>query len=662
MLDEHSQPSHLVDRFVEECLCHSKQRHPNIVQLIGVHFPDSDLPIPMIVMEYLPMTLTNCLEKYPCLPPSTERSILLDVATGLEYLHSQTPLIMHRDLTPNNVLLTSHMQAKISDLGQAKILDLSPARRQTTAPGNVCYMPPEALVSMPTYSAKIDVFSFGILILHVATHTWPFRQTVIDPKTHQEKSATEVEKRKKYFEMMYRENPLAALATMCLEDNPDKRPDSAKLVQEIGPTLLSTNTLEMQLALESELNKTQVLKKHIQDVDIQIKAIADEFNRNLLDESSSESALPPVALPPNQSTLADAYIQLQEISIANNTTLTNTGSHELIVAYKFPNNHCRNDLRLTLMRSYSTDSSAEGSMEVIVRAPLSIHFTGTHVRTIEGIKEPWGVAAGRQGEFFVVDSGGRSGVLLYSRGGEALGSFVPSLSRVNMSSPEGYCYYPRGIAVDRDGSFILVDTWCHRIQRFKLSSDRKEAEFKKAAGTTRGNEASEFSSPLGICINRANGDVYVCDKENHRIQVLDSQLQFKRSFGQEGDGLSDFRNPWDIDFDSKGNIYVVDCTHYVVKVFSQNWEYQGEIGGKGHGKGSFDYITSLCIDKHDYIYVTDKSWNCVQVFNPRREFVMQLQLPGVSGKWSSEPLGVAVDDDGFVYVSCKATGCVRIYK
>lgn len=655
LFNEYSGPSDLVDRFVDECLHHSKLRHPNIVQLIGVHFPDTSLPVPTIIMEYLPMTLTQCLDKYPRLPSHMESSMLLDVASGLEYLHNQSPPIMHRDLTPNNVLLTNHMQAKISDLGQAKILDLSPAKKQTTAPGNACYMPPEALVSRPAYSTKIDVFSFGVLILHVSTHEWPFSDTNIDPKTNQMKSATEVEKRKSYFEKMDGDSPLTPLAVMCLDNNPAKRPNATKLVEEISkysPASPFSNALEMELALESKSTKTQMLENHIQEVDIQVRAIVDEFDWSLLSESSSDVTVP---VSPNQSTLADVYIQLQEITSANKSVLACTGSPQLIVGYRSPTNNCKNDLHLSLVRS-STETT-----DVIVRAPLSIHFTGTHIRTIEGIKEPWGLAASSQGQVFVADSSGSNGALLYSRTGELRGSYVQSLIRVGFTSPEGYCYYPRGIAVDGNDGFILADTWCHRIQRFKLSSDLKEAKLDKSAGT-EGNGDEQFKQPRGIRVNKTDGNVYVCDKDNHRIQVLDQQLQFKHSFGKEGDGLSDFRYPLDIDFDSKGNIYIVDCSHYVIKVFTHNWEYQGVIGGKGHGKGTFDYVTSVCIDKHDYIYVTDKVWNCVQVFNPGREFVMQLQLPGISGKWSSESFGITVDDEGFVYVSCKATGCVHVYK
>ena len=654
MYDENNKPSCYIEKFLDECLHHSKIRHPNIVQLIGIHYSDPSYPVPTIVMEYLPMTLTQCLRKYPQLPTHMEGSILLDVASGLDFLHRQSPPIMHRDLTANNVLLTNYMQAKISDLGQAKVLNPFPARRQTTAPGTECYMPLEALTKRPVYNTKIDVFSFGVLILHVSTHEWPFREKSIDPITHQEKPATEVEQRKVHFDKMDKDSLLYQLASACLENDPEKRPNAAKLVKKIGeycPDPPFANTLEMQLALNAESSKAQVLETHLQEVNIQIGTIAENCQNN------SDSA---VMGDGNDALLAEVSTKLHKVTLANTSVLASTDSADLIVKYKHPatKSYGKHSL-LTLSSVQNPSTSVVTNMDICVRAPLSIHFTGTHIRTIDGIREPWGLAAGRQGIF--VACAGYKGVLLYSRLGELCGDYVDTLYMYNRESTRGQCYYPRGIAIDHD-NFILADTWCHRIQRFKLSSDLSEATIEKSAGTW-GNGKNEFNVPIGVRVRKTNGDVYVCDKDNHRIQVLDQQLQFKSNFGKEGEEFNEFRYPMDIDFDSKGNIYVADCGHYAIKIFNENWEYQGEIGKEGCGKGTFHYLTSICIDKYDYLYATDKSWNCIQVFNPDQEFVMQIQLPTVSGgNWSSEPFGIAVDDEGFVYVSCKATGCVHVYK
>ena len=91
-------------------------------------------------------------------------SILMDTCHGLQFLHSQN--IIHRDLSSNNILLTKHLVAKISDLGMAKIIppDL---QKHTQAPGTVVFMPPEALSVNPQYGKPIDIFSVGCVCVHV---------------------------------------------------------------------------------------------------------------------------------------------------------------------------------------------------------------------------------------------------------------------------------------------------------------------------------------------------------------------------------------------------------------------------------------------------------------------------------------------------------------
>ena len=123
-------------------------------------------------MEYLPLSLTQCLETYQDLSLQIKYSILLDVSKGLHYLHCKTPTIVHRDLTANNILLTSKFTAKISDLGVSRMANTFKRQQFTKAPGNCIVMPPEATKDSPSYDHKLDVFSYGCLILHVFTHQW----------------------------------------------------------------------------------------------------------------------------------------------------------------------------------------------------------------------------------------------------------------------------------------------------------------------------------------------------------------------------------------------------------------------------------------------------------------------------------------------------------
>ena len=154
-------------KYVQECQLMSDLRHPNITLFLGVCFlPNCQLPV--LLMERLDGSLDDLLETVPNIPLALKRSILEDVSRGLLYLHKHTPQIIHRDLTAKNVLLTSSFVAKITDLGNSRIVNLQPgqlARTLSRLPGTLVYMPPEALSASSRYGSSLDVFSFGHLAL-----------------------------------------------------------------------------------------------------------------------------------------------------------------------------------------------------------------------------------------------------------------------------------------------------------------------------------------------------------------------------------------------------------------------------------------------------------------------------------------------------------------
>ena len=149
----------------------SSLRHPNITQFLGLCFlPNTWLPL--MVMEKLETSLDDLLEHMPSLPLSLRRSVLEGVSSGLVYLHKREPPVIHRDLTAKNVLLTSSLQAKITDMGNSRIIDMRPgqlARTLSHLPGTLVYMPPEALSDTHRYGPSLDVFSFGHLTLYTVT-------------------------------------------------------------------------------------------------------------------------------------------------------------------------------------------------------------------------------------------------------------------------------------------------------------------------------------------------------------------------------------------------------------------------------------------------------------------------------------------------------------
>ena len=221
-----------------ECELLGRLHHPHIVQFLGVRV-EAGSELPELVMEYLPTTLRRCLDTHGALPSEISFGILLEVAIGLRYLHELSPPIIHRDLSSNNVLLTTSMTAKISDLGMAKILDMSPASAarmtQTQAPGTPTFMPPEAMLARPRYTSSVDIFSLGVVVVHILSGEWPEpgETFTVDPKNPRGiVPITEFDRRRESITKI-KDNPLMGLIEQCLSNIPNHRPNAAEVVRQL---------------------------------------------------------------------------------------------------------------------------------------------------------------------------------------------------------------------------------------------------------------------------------------------------------------------------------------------------------------------------------------------------------------------------------------------
>ena len=230
-----------IDSFLRECRQCSMLRHPNVIQFLGVYYPTgvgggNRMRLPVMVMEMMADSLTSFVEKHEKIPVHIKYSIVHDVSLGLCYLHNYDPPIVHRDLSPNNVLLTAHHVAKISDLGVAKVIKADSRKTMTKAPGTVDFMPPESLARSPVYGPPMDVFSFGGIILHTFNQQWPspIDAMQFDPKTRRKIALLEVERRHHYLDKMIGEaKVLRPLVEECLDDDPTVRPTIATVCERI---------------------------------------------------------------------------------------------------------------------------------------------------------------------------------------------------------------------------------------------------------------------------------------------------------------------------------------------------------------------------------------------------------------------------------------------
>lgn len=228
----------LVKKLVEECRIMSELKHPNIVQFFGLCFFDNS-DYPTIVMEKLDSSLDAMLTSHSSIPMVLKTMLMQDIAKGLNYLHTQVPPIIHRDITARNVLVTSSMMAKLGDLGSARIIrshGISSTLSRT--PGTLVYMPPEANHPTPQYDAALDMFSFGHLALFIILQVFPgnlLPYTYPDPSNPDRLIArTEVERRKNYVDQcvtkLGNKSPVIYILSRCLSDVPQKRPTAAQIL------------------------------------------------------------------------------------------------------------------------------------------------------------------------------------------------------------------------------------------------------------------------------------------------------------------------------------------------------------------------------------------------------------------------------------------------
>ena len=230
----------IVQSFFRECHQCSQLRHPNIILFMGVYYPSQkDSPamkkLPVMVMEMMSSSLTKFVENRN-IPDHIKFSIVHDVSLGLCYLHGQDEPIVHRDLSPNNVLLTAQYVAKISDLGVAKVIKADSKKTKTKAPGTVDFMPPEATTSSPKYGTSMDVFSFAGIVLHTFNQCWPTPEGErrYDSKTKTMVGLLETERRQKHLDQMKGAGvALKPLVEQCLDCDPASRPKITSICETI---------------------------------------------------------------------------------------------------------------------------------------------------------------------------------------------------------------------------------------------------------------------------------------------------------------------------------------------------------------------------------------------------------------------------------------------
>lgn len=173
---------------------------------------------------------------------------------------------------------------------------------------------------------------------------------------------------------------------------------------------------------------------------------------------------------------------------------------------------------------------------------------------------------------------------------------------------------PGGVAIDTENRFIyVVDTENDVVAVFDADSFKLLRKIgtpgKKHTLTAPGT----FSLPSNVAVDK-DGNVYVTDTLNCRVEIFDADGNFISTFGKEGDGPGQFQRPKGIAVDGDGHIWVVDGTQDRVKVFDQSGRLLIYFGQHGEWPGMFMQANMIAIDKQNRVFVSEQFLGRVQMF------------------------------------------------
>ena len=260
------------------------------------------------------------------------------------------------------------------------------------------------------------------------------------------------------------------------------------------------------------------------------------------------------------------------------------------------------------------------------------------MRVVTDLKGPYGIAFISQGDMIVSERGGHQ-VSVFDIRRQRIRTFGS-----HGDSPE-QMNYPKGIATD-DADNIYVSS-LHKLQKFT-----GRGELIKCVGQ-RGSKEGEFDDPRGVTLY--DNQVYVCDRDNHRIQVFDLDLNFIRSIGSRGKGRGEFDAPYDVKFDTAGNMYVAEWGNARVQVIDSSGHFI-----RFFRKGKLNTPRALhIVDK--YVYVSDWSGDCIVVYDTSGNFVTSFGRPGRKEGELDGPFCITSCTDGFIYVCDFGNNRVQIF-
>jgi len=249
----------------------------------------------------------------------------------------------------------------------------------------------------------------------------------------------------------------------------------------------------------------------------------------------------------------------------------------------------------------------------------------------EQLLNPTTVVSNSKSELVVADSG-NSRVLTFDSAGKLLAG-IQLAKKMPMQS-----FY---VAVDPRNDQVVMAL----PQGSCIHVLNNKGELVRSFGSA-GSEDGQFKNPSGVVVDQ-EGNYYVTDTGNHRIQVFNSEGQFARTFGSEGPDAGNFNEPRGISLSRKGFLAIADSKNNRVEVYNKN-------GGRSRTVGAVPEPQCVFIDGDDNVLVYDREKKGVAVFNPSGILVKTL------GEGKLQASGICMNQENKIVV-LQETSRLNVY-
>lgn len=263
-----------------------------------------------------------------------------------------------------------------------------------------------------------------------------------------------------------------------------------------------------------------------------------------------------------------------------------------------------------LLAPYGLAANSKGQLFVVDEKVGAIFVFDPEKKTVELIKHGvhanfgriTGVTTDDADRIFVSDNKLRR-VLVFNPKYEVVGQINSGLDT------------PAGLAIDNENRLLYVaDSGLDQVLVYDADSLKKI----RAIGTTGHNHElttpGDFSKPVGVAVD-SQGNLYVADTMNNRIEIFDADGKFIKEFGKPGDGPGYFARPKGVAIDADNHIWVADGFQDRVQVFNEEGQLLTYLGGHGNLPGQFAALVAITFDKvHNRVFTSEQYPGRVQQF------------------------------------------------